>query len=129
MIGMRAQGAGSTYTARRADEVRAYLADWILSPCLLMPKLLIFDSSVCRGILSFAAAPEGPETRPWLSAKAASMISTSRSANAERPSRGGADAAVARFSQLSSTENVSVSLRMTARSTTFCNSRMFPGQL
>jgi hypothetical protein len=30
-------------------------------------------------------------------------------------------------SQLSSTTKVSVSLRMTARSTTFCNSRIFPG--
>ena len=33
------------------------------------------------------------------------------------------------FSQLSSTENVSPSHRITARSITFCNSRTFPGQL
>jgi len=35
-----------------------------LCPCLLMPSLLSFDSSVCRGIPSLAAAPEGPEMRP-----------------------------------------------------------------
>ena len=29
-------------------------------PYLSMPSRLIFDSSVCRGIPSFAAAPEGP---------------------------------------------------------------------
>jgi Tetracyclin repressor-like, C-terminal domain len=52
-------------------------------PYLSRPSRLIFDSSVCRGIPSFAAAPEGPEIRPWLSARAASMISTSRSASAE----------------------------------------------
>jgi len=32
-------------------------------PYLLMPRRLIFDSSVYRGIPSFAAAPEGPEIR------------------------------------------------------------------
>jgi len=35
---------------------------------------------------------------------------------------------VFRWNHLSSTENVSPSLKMTPRSTTFCNSRMFPGQ-
>ena len=29
-----------------------------------MPKRLIFDSSVCRRIRNFVAAPEGPEIRP-----------------------------------------------------------------
>jgi hypothetical protein len=38
--------------------------------------------------------------------------------------RGGAS----RCSQRSSTTNVSLSHRMTARSTTFCSSRIFPGQ-
>ena len=33
-----------------------------------------------------------------------------------------------RLAKFSSTKNVSVSVRMTARSTTFCNSRMLPGQ-
>ena len=32
------------------------------------------------------------------------------------------------FNQVSSTEKVSPSVRITARSTTFCNSRMLPGQ-
>src|SRR5438132_14126645 len=96
---MRAPGracAGSTYTARRermrlgtggkqgnnyvelaidfCSLYRAYLADSTLSPCLLMPKLLIFDSSVCRGLLSFAAAPERPETLPCVSAHAPSVL-------------------------------------------------------
>ena len=38
---------------------------------------LIFESSVVRGIPSFAAAPCGPATFPLLSAKAASIISFS----------------------------------------------------
>jgi len=38
------------------------------------------------------------------------------------------DSVGARLNQLSSTENVSPSLKMTPRSTTFCSSRMFPGQ-
>jgi hypothetical protein len=54
-------------------------------PYLSMPSRRIFDSKVWRGIPSFAAAPEGPEIRPWLSARAASIISTSRSSNAEKP--------------------------------------------
>src|ERR1700727_2495934 len=57
--------------------------------------------------------------RPWHSARAASMISTSRSDNVESPSRGCRDSADSSFSQLSSTKNVSVSLRITARSTQF----------
>src|SRR5215470_18019314 len=93
-----------------------------------MPSRLIFDSSVWRGIPSFAAAPEGPDIRPWVLASAASIISTSLSSNVERPSLWD-DFADTLFSQLSSTTNVSSSLRMTARSTTFCNSRTFPGLL
>src|SRR6267378_3622380 len=57
----------------------------VLNWCLLMPRLAIFDSSVCRGIASFAAAPAGPEIRPRLSASAALIISLSRS-GAGRPS-------------------------------------------
>jgi hypothetical protein len=45
--------------------------------CFLMFSCLIFESSVDRGIPSFAAAPSGPATFPLLSAKAASMISFS----------------------------------------------------
>jgi len=104
-------------------------------PVLADPKRLIFYSSVDRGIPSLAAAPEGPAMRPWQSARAASIISTSRSDSVESPSRGFRDSADdcrgsadSRFSQLPSTKNVSVSLRMTARSRTFCNSRILPGQ-
>jgi hypothetical protein len=45
--------------------------------CFLMFSCLIFESSVERGIPSFAAAPSGPATFPLLSAKAASIISFS----------------------------------------------------
>lgn len=44
---------------------------------LFMSRSLILESSVERGIPSFAAAPSGPATFPLLSAKAASMISFS----------------------------------------------------
>ena len=44
---------------------------------LLIFRALILFSRVLAGILSLAAAPDGPETRPWLSASAASMISRS----------------------------------------------------
>ena len=64
----------------------ALCGGWTLLPVLSMPSRLIFDSSVCRGIPSFAAAPEGPEMRPWVSASAAAIISASRSASAESPS-------------------------------------------
>src|SRR5258707_10183280 len=37
--------------------VGPYLEIWPFSPYLLIPRLLIFDSSACRGIPSFAAAP------------------------------------------------------------------------
>ena len=37
----------------------------------------IFDSRVDGGMPSLAAAPDGPETRPLVSAKAASIISRS----------------------------------------------------
>src|SRR5215469_15016110 len=108
-------------------QVRCYLVGGRFWPYLSRPSLRIFDSSVWRGIPSFAAAPEGPDIRPWLSARAASIISTSRSPNVERPLRCD-DSSDSLSSQLSSTTKVSVSLRITARSTTFCNSRIFPGQ-
>src|SRR5215813_3293156 len=109
------------------EAVRCYFEVLHFCPYLSMPSRRIFDSSVWRGIPSFAAAPEGPDIRPWVSARTASIISTSRSSNAESP-RFGEDSADSVVSQLSSTTKVSVSLRMTARSTTFCNSRILPGQ-
>src|SRR6266851_3009556 len=48
-----------------------------LKRCLLIPKLVIFDSRVCRGMPSLVAAPDGPETRPPHSANAVSIISLS----------------------------------------------------
>src|ERR1700683_1427661 len=103
---------------------------WALKRFLLIFSDRILDSSVDRAIPSFAAAPDGPKTRPWHSRRAASMISFSCAATfSERsswlcglPFDGCWD------SQLSSTEKFSVSHTMTDRSITFCNSRMFPGQ-
>ena len=42
--------------------------------CFLIRNCLIFESSVERGIPSFAAAPSGPATFPLLSARAISII-------------------------------------------------------
>src|SRR5580704_444593 len=97
---------------------------------LLMFSDRIFSSSVDRAIPSLAAAPDGPNTRPWLSRRASSIISFSLAASfsdryglpRDLSSWGCCD------SQLSSTEKVSVSLTITDRSMTFCNSRMFPRQ-
>src|SRR5580658_6224544 len=91
---------------------------------------LIFDSRVDPGIPSLAAAPAEPDTRPPHSRRAASISSFSFETgildNCGWPccccARG------CRESQLLSTEKVSVSLTMTERSTTFCSSRILPGQ-
>jgi hypothetical protein len=44
----------------------------VLDFSLLICRAAIFESSVWRGAPSFVAAPECPETRPWISASAAS---------------------------------------------------------
>src|SRR6516164_1875467 len=75
---------------------------------------LIFESSVDPEIPSLTAAPEGPDTLPPLSKRAASLFCSV--------------AMGCRESQLSSTEKFSVSETITDRSITFCNSRMLPGQ-
>src|ERR1700730_1590353 len=79
---------------------------------------------------SFAAAPDGPDTRPPLSRRAASIICFSWVESSLDSSNWlfGALALDCRESQLSSTEKFSVSHTMTDRSTTFCNSRILPGQ-
>src|SRR5262249_22961409 len=46
-----------------------------LNRYLLMRRLRMRDSSVERGMPSLAAAPWGPDTRPWLSASALSISS------------------------------------------------------
>ena len=97
---------------------------------LLILRDLIFDSSVDPGIPSLAAAPDGPETWPPLSRRAASIISFSWEASVRVSSVRlfGALARGCQESQLSSIEKVSVSHTITDRSMTFCNSRIFPGQ-
>src|SRR3984893_11710488 len=96
--------------------------------CFLILSCLIFESSVDRGIPSFAAAPSEPATFPLQSAKAASIISLSWfwRVCAKGPTdscRGGCTLA----SQAFSIQKVSPLLRITERSTMFCNSRIFPG--
>ena len=44
---------------------------------LLIFSRLIFESRVCAGSPSLTAAPAGPETRLWVCASAASIISFS----------------------------------------------------
>src|SRR5258708_35499202 len=97
---------------------------------LLMFSDRIFISSVDRAIPSLAAAPDGPNTRPWLSRRASSIISFSLAASfCERySSPPDCTSPGCCGNQLSSTENSSVSLTITDRSMTFCNSRMLPGQ-
>src|SRR5712672_886614 len=89
-----------------------------------------FDSKVCLGIPSIAAAPFAPETRPDACRNAFSIIVFSWEERSETNvvARTG-DFELSAANQLASTENVSPSQRMTARSITFCNSRTFPGQL
>src|SRR5215475_3505423 len=72
-----------THTIRRLFSLEVegkslYEARWDLNWCLSMPRVRIFVSSVERGIPSFAAAPDGPATRPRLSRRAASIRSFSR---------------------------------------------------
>src|SRR5215831_6756608 len=50
----------------------------VLKRCVLIFSDLIFESRVDRGMPSLAAAPEGPDTRPLVSANAASILSFSR---------------------------------------------------
>src|ERR1700674_4391741 len=96
--------------------------------CFFILSCLIFESSVERGIPSFAAAPSGPATFPLLSARAVSIISFSRfwRVSGKGPAnscRGGCTLA----SQAFSIQKVSPLLRITDLSTMFCSSRIFPG--
>src|SRR6202040_3349703 len=97
---------------------------------LLIFSDFIFDSRVDPGRPSLAAAPEGPDTCPPLSRRAASINSFSWAASFRDSSTWLFDSLSRgdRESQLSSTEKFSVSHTITDRSMTFCNSRMLPGQ-
>src|ERR1700674_198063 len=102
-----------------------------LNCCLLILKALIRDSRVDGGIRSLAAAPDSPETRPLVSASAASIVSRSlRDSKFKAGDVSTRDACgeVLLESHNPSTEKTSVELRMMDRSITFCNSRMLPGQ-
>src|SRR5215469_176957 len=101
----------------------------VLKRFLLGLSERIFDSSVDRGMPSLAAAPDGPNTRPLLTRKAASIISFCSAARFRERSRGLlATPRGCRESQLSSTEKVSVSDRTTDRSMMFWSPRILPGQ-
>src|ERR1700730_2645744 len=100
----------------------------VINLCFLILNCLIFESSVERGIPSFAAAPSGPATFPLLSARAVSIIflswfwrvSGKGPANSCRRGR-------APVSQAFSIQKVSPLHKITDLSTIFCNSRIFPG--
>ena len=91
-------------------------------------RALIFDSSVDAGTPSRPAAPNGPATRPLLSFSAASMASFSWSVSVPLGLMTGGASSVRPESHRASIESVSESHTITARSMTFCTSRMLPGQ-
>src|SRR6267154_2721586 len=97
---------------------------------LLMLSDRIFECRVDRAIPSLAAAPNGPNIRPWDTRRASSIISLSVAATfSERKSLVPDLVSSGRWdSQLSSAVRVSVSHTITDRSMTFCSSRRFPGQ-
>src|SRR5258707_6394237 len=101
----------------------------VLKSFLLILSDLIFDSKVEPGKPSLAAAPDGPDTCPPHSRRAASIISFSWAASFPDSSGWlfGSLARGCRKSQLSSTEKFSVSHTITDRSMMFCNSRILPG--
>src|SRR6202035_5621372 len=95
-----------------ADNSRASTRNRYLS----MRKLLILDSSVVRGTPSLLAAPSGPEIRPPVSARAASMSPCScLIRDGCRPPQGSASGC----NHASSTKNVLESQKIMARSMTF----------
>src|SRR6266446_5515929 len=67
------RGAGESATPRASSRRQEPL-----NRSFLIPSVLIFDSNVEPGMPSFAAAPDGPDTRPLLPASAASIICLSR---------------------------------------------------
>jgi hypothetical protein len=108
----------------------AQISDEVLKRFLSIFNDLIFDSSVVRGMPNLAAAPVGPNTRPQLAFRASSIMffSCTSSLRGSSTWRFDSDASGSSGNQLSSIEKMSDSQRITERSITFCNSRMFPGQ-
>jgi hypothetical protein len=90
----------------------------------------IFDSSVDGAMRNLAAVPVGPNTRPPLSFRAASIMSISSAWSLQESSIWFFGSVRDRCcgNQLSSIEKISVSQSITDRSMTFWSSRMFPGQ-
>src|SRR6266704_2995699 len=112
-------------TGIRAASSSPQISDKVLKPFLSIFGDRIFDSNVDRGMPNLAAAPLGPNIRPRLSFRAASIMSFSCSSSLPGSSiwffgsvRDGCFG-----NQLSSIENISVSQSMTERSMTFCSSR------
>src|SRR5580704_4642073 len=82
----------------------------------------IFDSSVDLGMPNLAAAPVGPNIRPRLSFRAASIMSFSCTKSRRGSSTCGSGSGFSsgwRGNQLSSIEKISDSQRITERSMTF----------
>src|SRR5580700_3202865 len=89
-------------------------------------------SKVEGGTRSLAAAPFGPDTRPRLPVSASSMICRSPLAPASASAGLGRCGKLTRResldNQASSAQNTPSELTMTDLSTTFCSSRILPGQ-
>src|ERR1700687_107383 len=121
---------GPNFVRRTSLGVQPYAtgsAPKALNWYLWIPNRFIFESSVLVGMPSFAAAPVGPETRPLLAASAASIISFSLLCRTPLSANAGLAAVweEGRLSQVSSTAQISPSLKITARLSTFCYSTRF----
>src|SRR6267154_2991654 len=102
----------------------------VLNRFLSILSALIFDSRVDRRFPNLAAAPVGPNTRPWLAFRASSIMFFSCASSLRGSSMWRLDsvAGSGKGNQLSSIEKMSDSQRITERSITFCTLRIFPGQ-
>src|ERR1700691_4821916 len=120
---------GEVWTRISPNEVQL-VCEGPLKRFLSIFNTRIFDSRVDRGMPSLSAAPSGPYTRPPQSRRASSIVDFSSEGGVRNRSRWTCGRVVEglRESQLSSTENTSISLTMTDLSITFCNSRILPGQ-
>jgi len=104
-----------------------------LNRLLSILRALIFDSRVEAGMPSLVAAPNGPDTRPMASSRTASINERSSSMSVFRLEEASVGAVEGTLdddaeSQRRSTDSSEPSEMITARSITFCNSRMLPGQ-